>query len=91
MKVKKADLLENEIRNNYPYGMWLLYSGKKVLFNRNYEPLPDKAEWLLDIDKTDEVHFYDDSSAPWQSVRKYMIYQDILKDYGIALSFNIIE
>lgn len=54
---------KEDFYKNSAYGVYYTKNGGKVLFNRKYQPLRDKTEWVKDIIKTE--WFYNDSSI-WE-------------------------
>jgi len=86
---KKSDLLEQEMRINYPYGMWTCTDGEQILFNRKYQPLNDKERLVENIDKSKEIFFYDDGSCPWDGTRLFDEYKKKLEESNIKHSFKI--
>ena len=64
-----------------PYGMWLLITGEKILFNRQYLPIYVEIKRYDNV--IDELFFYDDGNQPWDNIKDFKIYKQKLEDAGI--------
>ena len=79
-------------RLKYAYGCWSERDGAKVLFSRDYKPLwrlrdgrrPERLKSWLWIEKTDELHFWDDVNPPWYTKKRQEEEGARLREFGIT-------
>lgn len=67
-----AFAIKHTARRILPYGIWECSNGRKVIFNREYQPIfqqvngvnsyTDRNEWVKDIIQT--TYLFDDSNSP---------------------------
>jgi hypothetical protein len=74
-----------------PYGAWTEPDGSKVLFSRDYFPLwrisngkkPERLNPWLRIRFTHEEWFWDDTTTPWSSSRRFQDMRQSMEAMGI--------
>lgn len=70
----------HSVRRTLPYGIWTCKDGRKVVFNREYQPIiqlvngvktyTDKNEWINDVVSTQ--YLYDDVTSPIRILLKHL-------------------
>jgi hypothetical protein len=82
-------LMEKQMREELPYGIWRCVDGREVLFNRFYRPIwqryPGQIATLADGDecvpKVEHRHFYDDNGTPWRSRKVAAALDRVLSEF----------
>ena len=76
-KLTKRELVRQQQRKTYPYGMWTTETGEEILFNRSYQPIFARHlgvsqptmftehKWITNIKYQD--FFFNDSTSPFKS------------------------
>ena len=74
--------ISHSARRTLPYGMWTLFDGRQILFNREYQPILDKkddvrsyrdrSEWVDHALIETQQYFYDDLTSPVRYLTKHL-------------------
>ncbi len=75
-------VLQHAVRDTLPYGRWVCFDGREVLFNRGYQPImqrkdgacsyADRSEWVDHATIETTQYFYNDVTTPERFLLKHL-------------------
>jgi hypothetical protein len=89
MKLTKRELVRQQQRRTYPYGMWTTETGEEILFNRSYspilirhlgvyDPMPiEEHRWIHNIKYQD--FFFNDGTSPFKPFGQVKRVRDLVE------------
>ncbi|MNU19517.1 hypothetical protein D3C71_77460 [compost metagenome] len=74
--------IQHAARRTLPYGMWTLFDGRQILFNREYQPILEKKDelraycdhntWVDHSLIETQMYFYNDVTSPMRYMVKHL-------------------